>query len=97
MTPPRLAAALILATAAFATQAALKPGDAAPPFSADAALGGQQLRQRQLLDPRGQPAEGHRLVIAAADVERARGEAVLTGGGDVGGQLPVGQAFRFSS
>jgi thioredoxin-dependent peroxiredoxin len=44
MTPSRLATALILAAAAFAAQAALKPGDAAPPFSADAALGGQAFR-----------------------------------------------------
>jgi peroxiredoxin Q/BCP len=44
MTPSRLATALILAAAAFAAQAALKPGDAAPPFSADAALGGQTFR-----------------------------------------------------
>jgi peroxiredoxin Q/BCP len=44
MTPSRLATALILAAAAFAAQAALKPGDAAPQFSADAALGGQTFR-----------------------------------------------------
>jgi peroxiredoxin Q/BCP len=44
MTLPRLAAALSLALAAFAAQAALKPGDAAPPFSAEAALGGKTFR-----------------------------------------------------
>jgi len=35
---------LALACAASVAQAALKPGDAAPPFSADAALGGQTFR-----------------------------------------------------
>lgn len=44
MKPSRLAAALTLALAACAAQAALEPGDAAPPFSAEAALGGRTFR-----------------------------------------------------
>lgn len=40
----RLAAWLAFALATTAAQAALKPGDAAPPFSAEAALGGQSFR-----------------------------------------------------
>lgn len=40
----RLVTVLGLALAVATAQAALKPGDAAPPFSADAALGGQAFR-----------------------------------------------------